>query len=55
MTITVPTQVVASATPTNPSRFGGTGQRERKRDGRCTSGTDQFKLDGGLFQASGQL
>src|SRR5206468_359454 len=49
--IVVPSQVVASATPSNPNCFGGTGTITAGASGG--TGAKTFSIDGTTFQASG--
>src|SRR2546426_3461645 len=49
-TIVVPSQVVATATPSNPNCFGGTGTITAGGSGG--TGTKTFSIDGTTFQAS---
>src|SRR2546426_7919558 len=49
-TIVVPSQVLASATPSNPNCFGGTGTITAGGSGG--TGTKTFSMDGTTFQAS---
>src|SRR3989454_10640295 len=49
-TIVVPSQVLATATPSNPNCFGGTGTITAGGSGG--TGTKTFSIDGTTFQAS---